>query len=971
MIFGILNRISTSLMMAIVLLSAFPSLLLAAQIPLSHYYQDHWTTREGLPHSTINAIAQTEEGYLWFATWEGAVRYNGREFRVFSRGEETGLPDSGLRSLTTDGAGLFAAGARGGISRYQHQQWTPQENASAMINHVLRDSDGILWLATQGDGVYARDGDKTIAHFSESDGLPSSDTHRLLQDDEGRIWVGTSAGVVWIDQGKVHAVPAVPALPVLALLLDNQSRVLIGSEVGLYVAEQRQVRLLYPELAQKDVISLLQDKQGDLWLGTTDRGLLRISQFGIERLEVADGLPEQRVISLFQDIEDSIWVGTNGGLMRLRDAPFVSYTEQDGLAGDYVRSVLAHSDGSMWVGSSTGLSHIRNGQVTPLLLTMADGTPPSVLSLAEGLAGELWVGTYTHGLLRLLHGELVGIYGRTDGLVANEVRAILPAKDGSVWIGTASGLSQFSDGRFHNYHTDDGLPGDFIMSLHQVINGDIWVGTGTGAAIIRNGSIRPVYLNSQENAEYAFGFYSEPNGDYVWLGTDRGLLRYRYADDSLAFVGKRHGLPVEKIFQPVADTHGGLWLTTNRGMMRISLKQAHQVANETLHHIAFEHFGEGDGMKSSQANGGSGLAATLAADGSVWIATAQGVVKVQPSRLGEFSDTHLPVVLESVAVADQPQPIDTAMILAPGSSRILLHFAGLGFVMPERIQYRTLLEGFDKRWVMRGQQNVAEYTNLPPGDYVFRVAAAYPYGEWGQHEASLSFTVLPFVWQRPIFWGVIATIVLFFLWLLMRLRVRVLKYQSTELQRQVREKTQALTLQAQAFELQAREDPLTGLPNRRAFDESLADALARSQRDQLPVSLVIIDIDYFKQVNDTFSHAVGDQVITVVAAIIRQEIREIDIPARWGGEEFTVLLPNTNVADALQICERLRKAVMNYDYYDIAPQLKLTISLGLAHINGGGDSCSLLADADKALYQAKSQGRNQVVLYTPLDLNKL
>ena len=957
-------------MKVMLILSVFPSLLSAAQAPLSHYYQDHWTTREGLPHNSINAIAQTEEGYLWFATWEGAVRYNGREFRVFSRGEETGLPDSGLRSLSTDGAGLLVVGARGGISRYQHQQWTPQEDANAMVNHILRDSDGVLWIATQGDGIYVRDGNTTIAHFSESDGLPNNDVHRLLQDDAGRIWVGTAAGVVWIEQGKIHAVHDVPALPVLALLLDDQNRVLIGSERGLYVVEQQQVRPLHPELTKKAIISLLQDNQGDLWLGTTDRGLLRISQFGIERLEVADGLPEQRVTSLFQDSEGSIWVGTNGGLMRLRDAPFTSYTEQDGLAGNYVRTVLAHSDGSIWVGSSTGLSHIINGKVTQLPLTMADGTPPSVLSLAEGQPGELWVGTFTHGLLHLLQGKLVGVYGRADGLVSNEVRAILPIKDGSVWIGTASGLSQFSDGRFNHYDAEHGLPGDFIMNLHQAVNGDIWVGTGTGAAIIRNGSIHPVYLNSQENAEYAFGFYSEPSGDYVWLGTDRGLLRYRYADDSLALVGKKHGLPVEKIFQPVADTDGGLWLTTNRGIMRISLAQAHQVADDTLRHVAFEHFGEGDGMMSSQANGGSGPAATLAADGSVWIATALGVAWVQPARLAEFANTHLPVVLEAVEVAGKLEPIDASMVLAPGSSRILLRFAGLGFVMPERIQYRTFLEGFDQQWVMRGQQNLAEYTNLAPGDYIFRVAATYPYGDWGQHEASLSFTVLPFVWQRPIFWAVIGTMVLLVLWLLMRLRVRVLKYQSAELQRQVGEKTQALTLQAQAFELQAREDPLTGLPNRRAFDESLADVLARAKREQLPVSLVIIDIDHFKQVNDRFSHAVGDQVITAVAAIIRQEIREIDIPARWGGEEFTVLLPNTNVACALQICERLRKAIMNYDYYHIAPQLKLTISLGLAKINGDADGHSLLADADKALYQAKGQGRNQVVLYIPPRTNE-
>lgn len=969
----------------------------AAQVPLSHYYQDHWSTREGLPHNTINAITQTAEGYLWFATWEGAARYNGHSFRSFTRGEQTGLPDSGLRNLINDGAGVFAVGARGGISRYENQQWTGQVDASAMVNHVLRTADNKLWLATEGEGIYVRDSESTIAHFNVANGLPSNDVYRLIQDNAGHIWVATAAGLARIEQSTVHIIPELSGVSVWTLLLDKQQRILIGSGQGLYVVEQAEqhtanpqsaslqaanpqskpqpqielpaIRALYPELAQHSIISLLQDNKEDLWLGTTDRGLLRISSLGIEQLTVAEGLPEQRVVSLFQDHEDSIWVGTNGGLMRLRDVPFTSYTEQDGLAGNYARSVLAHSDGSVWVGSSTGLSQIKDDQVISLPLMMADGTPPSILSLAEGSAHELWVGTFSHGLLQLVAGKIVAIYGRGDGLPSNEIRAILPTQDGSVWVGTAAGLSQFSQGVFKRYGLNSGVPGEFIMSLYQGVNNDIWVGTGTGAAIIdqatiaRSGTMTAVYLNSQENAEYAFGFYAEPNGDYVWLATDRGLLRYRYADASLALVGSKHGLPVEKIFQPIADQQGGLWLTTNKGILRLNLAQAHRIADGQQSPLIYEHFDEGDGMRSSQANGGSGPAGVLAIDGSVWVATALGVTTVAPARVTALANNHLPVVVEAMEVAGQAEPITSDLQLPPGSSRVLFRFAGLGFVLPERIQYRTLLAGFDKDWVVRGQQNTAEYTNLAPGDYIFKVAAAYPYSDWGPEEASVAFTVLPFIWQRAFFWPSIVAMLLAALWLALRFRLRMLEYQATELQRQVKEQTHALRLQAQAFELQAREDALTGLPNRRAFDESLARALARAQRDHLPVSLIILDIDHFKQVNDGFSHAVGDQVIKVVAELIRQEIREIDTPARWGGEEFTVLLPNTDANSALHLAQRLRTAVMNYDFAELAPQLRLTVSMGVAQLIHLETEHQLLANADHALYLAKHQGRNRVVVF--------
>ena len=964
----------------LVLFSALGSVsgavLAVAPVPLANLYQDHWTTRDGLPHNTINAITQTAEGYLWFATWEGAARFNGREFRVFTRGDVTGLPDTGLRGLTLDGQGMLAVGARGGVSRYQQQIWAPQLAASSMVNQVLRDKDGLLWLATEGDGIYVRDGDTTIAHLTEQDGLPSQSVAALVQDEAGRVWAATANGLAWINNKptqalRVHELSALTKTPIFSLLLDHEGGVLIGSAQGLYRAEpehvaseQIKVTPFYPESVTESILSLLQDNRGDLWLGTTDRGLMRISALGVERLEVHQGLPEQRVISLFQDNEDGIWVGTNGGLMRLRDVPFSSLTEQDGLAGNFVRSVLAHSDGSVWVGSSSGLSHIKDGKIRRLALQLADGSTPSVLSLAEGQGDELWVGTFTHGLLRLDKGQLMATYGRAQGLAANEVRAILPTTDGSVWIGTSAGLSLLKGGRFQTFNVKDGLPGDFIMNLQPAVNGDIWVGTGVGAAIIDAQGIRPVYLNSQDNAEYAFGFYAEPDGKHVWLATDRGLLRYRYADASLSFVGKQHGLPIEKIFQPLADRHGGLWLTTNRGITRISLAQAHQVADGVLARLTAAHFTEGDGMASSQANGGSGPAAALTADGQVWIATALGVARVQPARLGEFTRSQLPVVFEAVEIAGTTMPVQSALVQEPGSGRVSFQFSGLGFVLADRIQYRTRLEGFDEDWILRGQQNVVEYTNLLPGDYVFRVAAAYPFDDWGPHEASLNLTVLPFIWQRPLFWLLLGAAGVLALWLLMRLRLRLLQSYTRALERQVVDKTRELHQQAQAFARQAREDVLTQLPNRRAFDDALQDALTRMQRKPLPLSLLLIDVDHFKQVNDRYSHAVGDQVLKIVADILRQEVRLTDVAARWGGEEFTVLLPETDLSTSVQIAERLRLAVQQHDYTEIAADFSLTISVGLAQALPGMAQAQLLANADQALYQAKHAGRNRVLLFS-------
>lgn len=235
----------------------------------------------------------------------------------------------------------------------------------------------------------------------------------------------------------------------------------------------------------------------------------------------------------------------------------------------------------------------------------------------------------------------------------------------------------------------------------------------------------------------------------------------------------------------------------------------------------------------------------------------------------------------------------------------------------------------------------------------------------------MPFTVLPFIWERPVFWLFVGVLLFSLFVLLMRLRLRLLNTRTQELARQVDDKTRQLQLQAielqrqaQAFQLLAKIDVLTGLPNRRGFDEALTDAFTRARRSALPITLVVIDIDHFKHVNDTWSHCVGDQVIKIVADIIRREIREVDIPARWGGEEFTVLLADTQISDALPICERVRLAVKNYDYSQIDAQFKLTISLGVAQTDIGIDEHKLLANADQALYRAKHYGRNQVVVFS-------
>ena len=949
----------------------------AATAALTDYFRESWSTRQGLPHNTINSISQTPDGYLWFATWEGVARYNGREFKVFGREQQTGLPDSGIRALHLDPKGrLLLGGSRGGLALLQDQQWRPVDPVSSLVNEVHGDNLGRLWVGTEGGGLFGLNTDGSRQQWTRHHGLPSNTVYSLLHDEQGGLWVGTAQGLAYLLNGKLTAVAKSPTSPVFALAFYNKT-LHVATERGLYQQQADGFVLVQPELQQTAISRLLVDHHGDLWIGTVEEGIFRLSNYGLEQLTVRHGMPNNRVLGIYEDREHSIWLGTNGGLFRLRDAPFSTLSTEQGLPDNFVRTVLQHSDGGIWIGTARGVARYLHGKLQPELQLLPD---QSVLSLAETATGDVLIGTYSSGVFRYSKGQLTKLLNRDTGLLSNEVRAILPLADGAIWLGTAQGLNHYQPGKpMQSYTTREGLTADFVVALH-LIDDVLWVGTGTGVTRLINETFQPLPLSHLDQTEYAFDFFEQREQNLLWLATDRGLVRYRLDTAELALVGRKAGLPFDKIFQVQADLHGNLWLSSNRGILRISQQDANAVAEGTATRIGYDLYGESDGMLSAQANGGSNPAAILAQDGALWFATASGVSRVQPKRLADFAEATPPVVLEELLVNGVAQKIDASIELSPDSDRVELHFAGLGYVMPGRIRYRSQLLGFDAHWLDKGQQNFAEYTNLAPGRYEFQVQAANPGGQWSS-AARIELIKHPYWWQTGKFQWLTALSSLALVLLLVYWRISSLRHSEQRLKRQVAEKTAELQQKANSLQAadaekslllerlhqqtlalaeQARQDGLTGLANRRAFDEVLSKEFIRSQRLKQPLVLAFIDIDHFKQINDTWSHNAGDLALVAIAEKIRQHSRVVDCAARWGGEEFALLMPATTLEQAQSVCERLRHEIMQLDWQDIADGICITVSIGVAISEDLTDAKQLLFLADQALYQAKQQGRNRV-----------
>ncbi len=959
------------LVLALALLASLQAL--ATDRPLQDLFRDHWTTREGLPHNSINAIAQTPEGYLWFATWEGLVRYNGHEFAVFDRREIPALADAALRALHVDPEGrLVLGGARGTLVRRELDgAWHSLPQAPVMVTHVEGDADGGLWVGTETSGVMRVDpmGRPTVLKPDGEAGIGSS--FGLAVDSQGRWWAAHAGGLQQVVGDRLRPAKAsgLPAGPTTAIAVDGD-RLLVGTGSGVHVADTRAAELAFqpldPQLVGIGISRLLPDRRDGLWIGTLNDGLMRWTAQGLDRLGVGADRPSSRVLSLFIDREDNLWVGTNGGLFRFTDAPFANTVRHHGLPDDFVRTVLARDDGSVLIGTAQGLAvHREDGSVRTLGVgTALEGV--SVLSLADAGEGTVWVGTYDDGAMLWDGQRVLATLSTADGLPANEVRALAVEGD-RLWLGTTRGLVRWAGGAVRLWDETAGLPTNFVVALHRGEEGRLWVGTGLGAAILEGDTLRELDLGAFEQAEYAFGFLHDATRDHVWVASDRGLLRFDTEGRPTGAVGLAQGLPYEKVFGLLRDPKDQLWASSNRGVLRLDMERLNAVADGARLPLDVERFTEADGMASAQCNGGSQPVVAMDRNGRHWFATAVGAARVDPADLERYTRNAPPVVIESITA--DGQSIDPAAVVAVpgGTRRIELRYAGLGFVLSERLRYRYRLDRFDNDWIERGGETLAEYTTLPPGRYTFRVEAAHPRGDWGQSRASVVIDVPPLWWQRPlVVWtgtvGLLLGVALLLRWRLHRLAAneRHLARLVDERTLEIEDQKARLRHQAEEFARQAREDALTGIGNRRAFDESLSREFARAKRTDAPLSIAIIDLDHFKQVNDRFSHAVGDIVLKRVAASLQEASRGFDVVARWGGEEFALLLPETTLAAARATCERLREGVMAINFDDIDPALRITASFGVAEAAGADTHHRLLLQADEALYRAKANGRNRV-----------
>lgn len=964
---------------------------------------------DSLPNDVVWSVAEDAAGDLWIATENGGIARWDRRADRFVRyprhpKQPGGLPDGGVRTLIVDGGGMLWIGTResgllrfdprsGSVTAYRHRREDPASLSHDSVFALLPAKDGRLWVGTNG-GLNRLDparGRFERYRHDEADGGSLSDdrVRALFEDGRGDLWVGTFGGGLSRLAGGAGRFQHFSNDP------GNPS-----------------------SLSHSQVRAILEDNKGRLWVGTGDGLSLRDeASGGFVRYRRDPGNPhslsDNNVMSLYQDRGGILWVGTRAGGVNKWNPATWSFGHQTAdpasLAGpdkSYVSAFSVGPAGRLWIGTmGRGLQswdrargsswHYRHDPRDPHSLS-----DDRVMSLWHDREGTLWAGTLDGGLNRLdlARGRFTVFRHdprRPGSISANGVMTIMEDSRGALWLGTfRGGLNRF-DRRtrtFTAYRHDSAdarsLSGDIVTALAEAPDGSLWVGTdGGGLNLFDPASGRSLRLRHDPSdpkslsADTVFALHVDASGR-LWVGTrGGGLLLLESLDRaagkaSFRVYTRKQGLPAEVVYGILPDDSGHVWLSTSNGLSRFDPRRQ-----------SFQSYNVTHGLQGTDFNFG---ACYKSARGELFFGGPDGFNAFFPERL-EMNTRPPSVVLTSVLKFNKPVrfPFPTEQLrsleVRPRDQVVTFEFAALDYAAPEKNQYAYRLDGFDPDWIELGPIRRVTYTNLDPGRYVLRVKAANNDGLWSDGLA-LPLHVVPPFWRT--WWAYLGYLLAasgLAVALVQRHRLKVEHEARTrnrledEVQartRELAERNQQLEVANLRLEEASVTDSLTGLRNRRFLFQEVTKDLALAERTKLAeersgqrgrgdrLVFIMVDLDWFKPINDACGHAAGDRVLLQVRDILQRASRASDVLIRWGGDEFLVVGRSTDPEGLEVLPERIRSMVEQASFDLGNGQVAhLTCSIGFtcypfhcAEVHQVSLE-QVVGLADEALYVAK-KGRN-------------
>jgi signal transduction histidine kinase len=458
------------------------------------------------------------------------------------------------------------------------------------------------------------------------------------------------------------------------------------------------------------VLSLCEDREGNVWAGTGGAGLAVVRHASFQTIAPPDEWQGRAVLAACASRDGSLWIGTEGaGLYRFQTNRWAHFGDSAGIQNPYVWSLAEDSRDGLWVGTWNGGLLQRRGDFFDRVYG-TESIATHVTAILCSSRGGLWLGTGL-GLMRYEGGSITW-RNNTELQRKNDVRAAVEDKDGSVWFGTSgSGLGRLKEGQIQQYRRSDGLANDYIGCLRLEDDGTLWIGTLGG-----------------------------------------GLTRLKSGRFSV--ISRKQGLPNGYICHIEDDGRGSYWMSSHGGVLRVNKTELNRCADGDLGEVFFRVFGLNDGLPTLKCSDGLQPAGCRTTDGRLWFSTSRGLVTVDPSRV-PVDLVPPPVVIEHLLVNDEMFPaangVEQNLRIPSGQHRLEIAYTGLSFGAPDRLQFKYRLKGVSPEWVNVGTRRAVNYNYMPPGNYIFEVSARNSDGIWNETPAQIAFTVMPFFWQTTWF----------------------------------------------------------------------------------------------------------------------------------------------------------------------------------------------------------------------------
>ena len=775
-----------------------------------NYVYQSWSEFGGLSGTTANDIYQTRDGYINIGTYEGLVKFDGVEFHTLNRINDK---DYGFASART----------------------------------IIQDKAGNTWIGSNDEGVHKVSEAESKSYTMEN-GLPNNSVRALCEDTHGNIWVGTAAGVVYITpDGKLinpQFGAGTTANGVIAsnLFCDKAGRVWLttSNENGLFRCEDDVFKPLdaFEKFSTYFATAIFQDHTGIFWIGLGDHGIATMLADNVTLIKTGTLLDNTPASTILEDSNGVLWFGTEHGLVVYANGKFEEYKGAPELAGSNINRIIQDREDNIWFATDrNGIGKMTHGKFLMHRLGV------TVNAIAEAPDGKIWAATdngvlcyendeqvqntltrYTKDL-RVRHVEvtsdgkiLVSCYTKPGqllydgknikswdsdhGLAGNKVRVAIESQKDEYYVGTTTGLSIIhKDGSIDSFKQNTGeLDTEYVMAIYKDTHGVFWIGTDGGGIFLMKDEKIFSHITSADGiaGNVIFKINQDSKGNF-WICTGSGITRIKDFDTTKTkrfeanTINSENGIGTNSVFQIMFDALNNAWITNNHGIASLSMEELDEFFEGERQILTTKYYNRNDGLDSDGAT--STALAIIDSKGRLWVPLVDGIAVYDPQKVRK-SDILPLVQIETITVDSVPHKnTGDTIILKPGTKRIDIKYTGFSFDAPERLIFSHMLTGFDTDYTEPASERVVSYTNLAPGKHSFIVYAINGNGLQSNNEEVMFFYQKPYLYQRPLFWIVLISLlagagIAYFMW-----REHRIKMENLRLESLVKERTKDLEIE--------------------------------------------------------------------------------------------------------------------------------------------------------------------------------